>query len=408
MNSRPEVLLRAARYLTFGSAVSILVSIAASQTLMGLAFAALLLSRQKPRVPRIWLPLLLFVLGTLIAVACSADWIAGLVQVRKFYVFLILILVYTVMRDLKWLRWLVFTAGALASISGVFGLVQFVLKLQAADQSGSNFYLYYVGSRITGFMSHWNTFSGLEMITLLMICAYVLFGGGTQERLWPWVSFAIPTALAILLAETRAVWIGLGVGGAYLLWAWRPRALALAPVVVVLAIFASPPIIRERITSIVRPKDVDSNSFRIVTWRTGLQMIAAHPIVGLGPEAPRIHFNEWVPVDIPRPLPVGSYIHLHNLYLEYAAERGIPTLLFLLWALLQIVWEFRRGMKSIPRARDDRRFLLNGAIAVVLAVLAEGMFEYNLGDSEVLTLFLVVVACGYLALETKAARPIQP
>jgi len=31
--------------------------------------------------------------------------------------------------------------------------------------------------------------------------------------------------------------------------------------------------------------------------------------------------------------------------------------------------------------------------------MAEGVFEYNLGDSEVLTMFLVVVACGYLALE---------
>jgi putative inorganic carbon (hco3(-)) transporter len=408
MNSRAEILSRAARYLTFGSAVTILVSIAASQTLMGLAFAALLLSGQRPRFPRIWLPLLLFMLGTLLAVVFSADRLAGLIQIRKFYVFLILILVYTLLRELKWLRWLVFTAGALASVSGVVGLVQFLLKVQAAQQAGSDFYLFYVGSRITGFMSHWNTFSGLEMITLLMICSYLCFGGGIQEGLWLWVAFAFLTALAILLAETRAVWIGLGVGGVYLLWAWRPRALTLVPVVVVLAVFGSPRIIRERITSIVRPKDVDSNSFRIVTWRTGLRMIAAHPIVGLGPEGPRIHFNEWVPADIPRPLPVGSYIHLHNVFLEYAAERGIPTLIFLLWALLQVLWEFRRGLKAIPRVRDDRTFLLNGAIAVVLALLAEGMFEYNLGDSEVLTLFLVVLACGYLALEMKASPSIQP
>jgi hypothetical protein len=35
--------------------------------------------------------------------------------------------------------------------------------------------------------------------------------------------------------------------------------------------------------------------------------------------------------------------------------------------------------------------------------MAEGFFEYNLGDSEVLTMFLVVVACGYLALEKEIA-----
>jgi hypothetical protein len=45
--------------------------------------------------------------------------------------------------------------------------------------------------------------------------------------------------------------------------------------------------------------------------------------------------------------------------------------------------------------------------------MVEGVVELNLGDSEVLTMFLVVVACGYLALDrdsgveadAAAARP---
>ena len=40
---------------------------------------------------------------------------------------------------------------------------------------------------------------------------------------------------------------------------------------------------------------------------------------------------------------------------------------------------------------------------MILATLAEGFFEYNLGDSEVLTMFLVVVACAYLAREKDVA-----
>ena len=35
---------------------------------------------------------------------------------------------------------------------------------------------------------------------------------------------------------------------------------------------------------------------------------------------------------------------------------------------------------------------------MILAILAEGFAEYNLGDSEVLTLFLAVVAFGYIAM----------
>jgi len=90
-------------------------------------------------------------------------------------------------------------------------------------------------------------------------------------------------------------------------------------------------------------------------------------------------------------------MHLHNLYLEYAAERGIPVLLILLAMLGQILWDYSKALRKLPKGLDDRRFLLHGGIAVVIAILIEGFADVNLGDSEVLTLFLVVVSLGYLA-----------
>jgi hypothetical protein len=78
-------------------------------------------------------------------------------------------------------------------------------------------------------------------------------------------------------------------------------------------------------------------------------------------------------------------------------------MLIMMWMLVQILFDFWKGLCALPPGRGDRRFLLHGGIAVVLATMAEGFFEYNLGDSEVLTMFLVVVACGYIALEKDAA-----
>jgi O-antigen ligase len=106
-----------------------------------------------------------------------------------------------------------------------------------------------------------------------------------------------------------------------------------------------------------------------------------------------------VPADIPRPLPPGFYEHLHNVYLQYAADRGVPTMLAMLWMLIQMPIDFWRGLRALPPGPSVRRFLLHGAVAVVLAVMVEGFVEYNLGDSEVLAMFLVATACGYLALE---------
>ena len=95
---------------------------------------------------------------------------------------------------------------------------------------------------------------------------------------------------------------------------------------------------------------------------------------------------------------------MHNIYLHYAAERGIPTMLVLVWMLVQIRVDFWRGLRALPPGPSDRRFLLNGGIAVLLATHGRRLVELNLGDSEVLTMFLVVVACGYLALDKDVAE----
>jgi O-antigen ligase len=210
--------------------------------------------------------------------------------------------------------------------------------------------------------------------------------------------------MAVLLAETRAVWVGAGIAALYLTWYWKRWAVLAAPVLVGIAFFVSPPVIQERFKSLTHPKGVDSNTFRLVTWRTGVEMIKAHPLLGIGPEGPKYHFDEWVPADIPRPLPTGWYGHLHNIYLQYSAERGIPTMLVLMWLLGKMLYDFWRALRKLPPGRSDERFLLHGAVAVILATLAEGFFEYNLGDSEVLTMFLVVVACAYQAVPMKDER----
>ena len=144
--------------------------------------------------------------------------------------------------------------------------------------------------------------------------------------------------------------------------------------------------------------ETDSNLHRAITRETGLAMIRAHPWWGLGPEQVGKQFEQWVPADVARPLPEGWYGHLHNIYLEYPAERGIPTALMLFWMIGKILWDFARALRG-KLAVTEARFVLHGAIAVILAILAEGFLEYNLGDSEVLTLFLAVAAFGYVARE---------
>ncbi len=79
-------------------------------------------------------------------------------------------------------------------------------------------------------------------------------------------------------------------------------------------------------------------------------------------------------------------------------------LLVFLWMIAWILLDFSRGLRALPPGPGDRRFILEGAIAVVIGALVEGFFEVNLGDSEPLTMFLIAVACGYLALDPQERR----
>jgi len=398
-------MLLAARWLTFGSAASILFSIAISQSLMGIAFVALLASGEKLRLPRIKWPLGFFMLGTAISLAFSAQPSAGWPQIRKFYVFLIVLLVYSTLRNLKYVRWLFLAWCGIAGLTALYGFGQFAMKAREAAVAGQGFYDYYIADRIKGFTSNWNTYSGEEMLALIMLVALLLFAPRVR-RAWLWALCGLLIAIAVLLADTRGVWFATAAACVYLAWSWKRWAVALVPAAILIVFVLAPAPLRERFTSIVQPRKIDSNAFRKVVWRTGLAMIRRHPLLGLGPQQVGKHFDEYVPADIERPLPDGYYGHLHSIYIHYAAERGIPTMLMLVWMLIQMLVDFGRGLGALPPGRSVRRFLLAGAIAAVLAVAVEGVVELNLGDSEVLTMFLTIAACGYRALD--AGREAEP
>jgi O-antigen ligase len=392
---------RAAFYLICGSLISILFSIAASQILLGLALAALLLSSERIRLPPIKLPLALFFTGTVISWLASGHIHDGTPQIRKFFVFTVLLVVYSTFRKISEIRALALIWAGVTTLSAVRSLFQFAQKYQESQELHRNFYEFYIGQRITGFMSHWMTFGGEEMIVLLFLLALLFF---SIERRWKaagWFCAAV-LSLSLVLGFTRSIFLlGFPVGLLYLLWFWHKWMVAAVPVLAVIAFLVAPPALKERVTSIMQPHgQTDSNLHRSITRRTGLEMIRAHPLLGLGPEVMKdpAQFDRYVPADIARPLPTGWYGHLHNIYIQYAAERGIPTMLAMMWLIGKVLWDFASALRGKPSS-TEARFVLHGAIAVILAILAEGLLEYNLGDSEVLTLFLAMIAFGYVAKE---------
>jgi putative inorganic carbon (hco3(-)) transporter len=383
------------------AAALIHVSIAASQIFLGTGVLLLLVFERKLAFPRIWIPLAGLFLWTILADVLSPDPWGGRAQIRKFFVFLFIPLVYGVFRrQFAKVYYLVGAWAVAATASGVWALVQYVVKYQQIRHSGEEFYVAYLRRRITGFESHWLTFGALQLSILLLLLAQWFF---SNRRMPTWAYAAIGLFSAtILLSWDRSIWVAAVPAVFYLTWFWRRRMTLALPVIALAAFLLAPSGVRERLLSLFRPHgETDSNRFRTVTLLTGWEMIKAHPWFGVGPEEIRRNFDRYVPASIQRPLPVGFYGHLHNIYVQYAAERGIPALLFLLWFAGWALWDCFRAALRAGRERSQERFVLHGVVAVIVAVMIGGLAEHNLGDSEVLMMFVSVVALGYAAVKSQ-------
>jgi O-antigen ligase len=401
----PPFLKKLSVWLATAAAIAILVSIAASQILLALAIGVLLLSGLPMRWPRIAIPLALFLIWTLLSLAFSPDPRGGLPQVNKIFVFATLLTVYSSVRTLAEVRFLVLSWAGAGTVTAGLGLYQFGRKwLQAAAQH-RDFYHYYLDQRITGFQNHWMTFSGQQLYLLLMLVSFLLFGRYVRKTVWVWLPCATVIGAALVLSFTRTVSIAAVIAGIYLLWEWKRRMVLYVPVILIAAFLVAPASVKQRANSLRHPEaNTDSNEHRFIVWRTGWEMIKAHPVFGLGPEEiskPK-NFYAYLPKDVPLPLPPGYYQHLHSIYIHYAAERGVPAALFLTGALVMAFFDFRRALKKLPPGRSDRRFILYWASATVIGTMVVGAGDLNLGLTDELMMFLAVMSLGYRAAEPDA------
>lgn len=298
-------------FLMIAGAISLtLVSIAASQILLATAVAATIWLWKKRgkayfSLPPIAWPLLAFCLWTLLTISVSPDVRVALGEVKKFFIYLIVFIVPTMVQGKGRTTWIYRAIFAVTLLSCLKGIAQFI----ANPHRG-------LLDRISGFMSQWMTYSGLLMLSLVALAAFVVCLGWRKHK---WV---IPLSLMIIaplvLSQTRNAWGGAVVGIVMVVLLRRPRAIAGLLVVIMAVYLLSPTIIKQRLHSGWNPEDPNTRN-RIELFGTALRLIRDNPWVGVGPknvnrESLRYRgsyqYADWM------------YQHMHNNFLQMAAERG--------------------------------------------------------------------------------------
>src|SRR5688572_27346718 len=189
--------------LTAASAIAVLVSIAAAQILLAAACLTWLIVRPRPTVwPRYTLSLCAFMATTALALAMSPQPDAGAGVVRKFVLFSMGLLAANFVITPKRARICYAGLIGVAAITSLVAVGQFGLRYAKFQSTQNLADDPMVLARITGFMGHWMTFSGEQ---LLVWCAAIPAIAVLGRR---WL---LPLGLvgsALLLSFTRSVWLG--------------------------------------------------------------------------------------------------------------------------------------------------------------------------------------------------------
>jgi putative inorganic carbon (HCO3(-)) transporter len=375
-------------------------AIAPSNVALGLAVLALgFLAPRGLRLPAAAWPAarlgLAYLLLLLAACAASPAPLASLRASSEIFSFATLGLTLLLVRDEGRLRALVDALLLVGAALALWGLGQVLYGYGALD------------SRIRGPFSHYMTFSGFLLMLDMMLVARLMArrpdpaaSGPTAWLDRPWVAWgafaAVTTALVASL--TRGAWVAL-VGALVLVVSrWRPRLLWAAPALAAVFLVLAPVPVVARALSIADLTD-SSNYDRLCMAEAGLRMIGERPLLGVGPEQVREIYPLYRHPTAPR-LVVP---HLHNAYLQLAAERGIPAVsafvALLVTALAAALAGVRRG-----GAATDLHLGFFGAIA---AFAVAALFEDNWGDTEVKRLALFLIGGPFCLAGAAAAEAAE-
>jgi len=249
--------------------------------------------------------------------------------------------------------------------------------------------------RATGFYGHWTTYA--EVLQLIASLALGLLLGLRSKLSRHGLLLLLAVGglvFALAMTVTRGSWIGFGVSVALMLLLSASRRMILIGLLCAIPLLLAAVFLlqQQRKVGFVDSAD-QSTSWRQEVWQEGFSLLISKPrhlLVGVGMDSVKAHWREWHMFDNGR-LPVG---HMHSNLLQIALERGIPALI--LWLLLFVIY-IRMLWRMLRNTTDFTRGLALGALGGAAGFFVSGVVHYNWGDSEVVTVFYLIMGLALAA-----------
>lgn len=336
------------------------------------------LSWSWPRTAPIVFPLQLYVAFLGVSIVFSTDPAISARGLSEVFTLCALPLGWALVRGERGARRLFDLIIGMTVLLALFGLAQYLLT----DYGPLN-------KRIPGPFSHYQTYSGVLLLGDLLLVARMVTGRGWRRPRY--VLAFVALNLTILLTLTRGTWVAAFVVLTLVLLvrARRLFIVYLAALLLAGGLFATlaPTGWKERASSIVDLSDASNYDRLCMAW-AGFHMIAERPLFGIGPDMVKERYGIYRHPTAPR----ANVAHLHNTFLQMAAERGLLSLAAYLWLMGVALGTAWRGYRRGGGARGPAADLYLGVILALAGFNVAGLFEANWRDTEVQRLILFVLA----------------
>ncbi len=383
-------------------------SITFSQILLALVVARWLWKLRDPAVRRgtrlpLALPFLALSAVTLLGAALSDSPRQALHRSDSLLLISVFFAAVNLVEGRSRIERLLLALTAAMTLSSIYGIVQTAVCTGAGPVPAWTAWLLRVKPgacgatfpfRAKGFYSIYMTLGGVGLMALIMTAA-LSFSTVGRRRLLLNLS-GVGQLAAVVATFSRNAWLGVTVGFVALsVTARRVRLVAVLGVAVLLLFFA-PAYMTDRLTSLADPRYDDSARERLYMWKSGLQMVKDHPVLGVGVGGVKRLYRNYVDPRAGK----RSTGHLHSSPVQIAAERGLLGLLA--WGWIWGAFFLRAGaiLRRLPAGLGTDRMITAGSLAAVLGFLVAGLFEYNFGDSEVVMLAYLIMAVPFIVEKT--------
>jgi putative inorganic carbon (HCO3(-)) transporter len=377
-------------------------SIALSNVMWGLALllwgVTLVGTRPRYRWTGLEIPWLAFLGVGLATALASTDPLHGLRSFRS-EILVVVFFLASQTGDVPALRKRLSFFAVGATVAACVGILQYVIGVEwdprLAMETGTlppklvRLFTLHAG-RAQGFYGHPITYA-----EMLLAAGALILGVWLDTRKRAWALAGVAVGAAILVSQTRSVWLALFLTlGAWIFVRRDKKVLAvtIGGIAAFFLIVSFSPRLRGRAASIVDTTHNSSNLIRMGLWDKSLELIRRHPLAGIGNGNFQVKGSELRWGGAP---PDSKWTETHSMYLQVAVGRGALGVGVFLWFLAAIGRRLWHSARAIPATWG----IFFGFVGLLMA----GVTESWTNDSEVLMClyFLVGTACAWGTFESK-------